>query len=228
MKRIFLAGAAFGILAACATASVEPADDGVIEETMTETGDAGSVETILIEKSEFDLAMETVETLVEAKNEQTAIDRLTQLLGRPDLTDEEKQIALLKRGTIRLSDRGFDTWSAIKDFEELTNTYGDEALDGVAMEQLHTARGKATSLSSLIQQAEISRVEKFRAMFQLGDHQEAVDLMLATNLNPGNEYLIAMEQIGWLCEGEGYTGPIYAATSHDGNDMNLQFCDFGK
>jgi len=159
---------------------------------------------------------------------ETAIDRLTQLLGQPTLTDEEKQVALLKLGTIRMSDRGFDTWQAISNFEEIVNTYGDDALDGVAQEKLGEARGKATSLNFLIGQTDTSRVEKFQAMFELGDHQEAVDLMLANNLNPGNDYLIAMYQIGWLCEGEGFTGPVYSATEPDGTGRSLQFCDFGK
>lgn len=226
MKRILFAGAALAVLGACASAPVEPVEDVMAEEI--ESSEAQSVETIIVEKTEFDRAMESVDTLVAAQNEQAAIDRLTQLLGQPDLTDTEKQTALLKRGTIRLSERGFDTWSAIKDFEEIVNAFGPDALDGVAQEQLDTARAKATSLNFNIQQADISRVDKFQAMFQLGDHQEAVDLMLATNLNPGNEYLVAMNQIGWLCEGEGYTGPVYAATAQDGTNMSLQFCDFGK
>ena len=228
MKRILFAGAALAVLGACASTPTDSAGDSVSAETVEETSDAGSAQVILIEKSDFELAMETVETLLDAKNEQAAIDRLTQLLGNPDLTDDEKQIALLKRGTIRLSERGYDTWSAIRDFEEIIAEFGDDALDGVAMKHLGTARGKADSLNFVIQQPDISRVEKFQAMFQLGDHQEAVDLMLATNLNPGNDYLIAMSQIGWLCEGEGYTGPIYPVTDIDGKFRNLQFCDFGK
>ena len=228
MKRILLAGAALAFLGACATAPSDSSDAAVAENSTIESGETSSVQTILIEKSDFELAMETVDTLVAAGNEQTAIDRLTQLLGTPDLTDEEKQAALLKRGTIRLSERGYDTWSAINDFEEIIAQYGDDALDGTAMEHLDTARGKATSLNFMIQQPDISRVEKFQAMFQLGDHQEAVDLMLATNLNPGNDYLIAMNQIGWLCDGEGFTGPTYSVTDADGTTRNLQFCDFGK
>ena len=228
MKRIFLAGAALAILGACASPPTDNSGEVMAESTTTEAGETSSVETIIVEKSDFDLAMQTVDTLVAAGNEQAAIDRLTQLLGRVDLTDEEKQMALLKRGKIRLSERGYDTWSAIKDFEEIIAEFGDDALDGAAMAQLETARGKADSLNFVIQQPDISRVEKFQAMFQLGDHQEAVDLMLATNLNPGNDYLIAMNQIGWLCEGEGFTGPVYAVSDMDGNTRNLQFCDFGK
>lgn len=226
MKRILFAGAALAVLGACASTPSEPAEEIVAEEAGN--SDARSVETIIVEKTDFDRAMESVETLLSAQNEQVAIDRLTQLLGSPDLSDEETQIALLKRGTIRVSERGYDTWSAIKDFEEIINRFGPDALDGVAQKQLDMARGKADSLSFLIQKPDISRVEKFQAMFQLGDHQEAVDLMLATNLNPGNDYLIAMEQIGWLCQGEGFTGPEYAATAIDGTERSLQFCDFGK
>lgn len=228
MKQILFAGAALAVLGACASTPAETTDTAAVEEAIVDTVDTGSVETIIIEKTDFDRAMESVDILVEAKNEQAAIDRLTQLLGQPGLSDKETQIALLKRGEIRLSDRGFDTWSAIKDFEEIVNLFGEDALEGVAQEQLNTARGKATSLNFSVQQPDISRVEKFQAMFQLGDHQEAVDLMLATNLNPGNDYLIAMYQIGWLCEGEGFTGPVYTATEPDGSPRSLQFCDFGK
>ena len=231
MREILLAGAALVWLGACATAPAEPTgseDTVVAEDALSDVGDTGSVETIIVEQTEFELAMASVDQLVAAQNEQTAIDRLTQLLGKPELTDDEKQIALLKRGTIRMSDRGYDTWSAIEDFEEIVDTYGADALDGVATEKLDQARGKATSLNFKIQQPDVSRVEKFQAMFDLGDHQEAVDLMLATNLNPGNDYLVAMYQIGWLCDGEGYTGPVYPATEPDGTDRSLQFCDFGK
>lgn len=229
MKRILLAGAAFAVLGACATAPVEDAEEVIIaEETAAEETDAGSAEVIIVEKTDFDLAMESVDQLVAGQNEQAAIDRLTQLLGNPALSDEEIQIALLKRGTIRMSDRGYDTWEAIADFEEIIAKFGPDALDGVAQEKLDEARGKATSLNFKTQQPGVSRVEKFQAMFDLGDHEEAVDLMLATNLNPGNDYLVAMYQIGWLCEGEGFTGPVYPATEPDGTNRSLQFCDFGK
>lgn len=229
MKQILLAGCALGWVAACASAPSDPVSDtAIVEETAIESADAGSVETIIVEKSDFELAMDSVDVLVAANNEQTAIDRLMQLLGEPGLSDEEKQIALLKLGTIRMSDRGFDTWQAIANFEEIIETYGSDAMDGVAQDKLDQARGKATSLNFKIQQPETSRVEKFQAMFTLGDHQEAVDMMLESNLNPGNDYLVAMYQIGWLCEGEGFTGPVYPATEPDGTSRSLQFCDFGK
>lgn len=229
IKRILLAGCAFGLLGACATAPAEPTEEIVTAEDISSpSSDAGSVETIIVAKTDFDLAMDSVDVLVAARNEQAAIDRLMQLLGEPDLTDQEKQTTLLKLGTIRMSERGYDTWQAIANFEEIVETYGEGALDGVAQEKLSEARGKATSLNFVIAQPETSRLQKFQAMFELGDHQEAVDLMLDNNLTPGNDYLIAMYQIGWLCEGEGFTGPVYSATEPDGTERSLQFCDFGK
>ena len=229
IKRILLAGCTFSLLGACATAPAEPTDEVVVaEDVAPQTGDAGSVETVIVEKTSFDLAMDSVDVLVAGGNEQAAIDRLMQLLGQPDLTDQEKQVTLLKLGTIRMSERGYDTWQAIANFEEIIDTYGADALDGVAQEKLDQARGKATSLNFLINQPETSRLQQFQAMFELGDHQDAVDLMLDSNLTPSNDYLIAMYQIGWLCEGEGFTGPIYPATEPDGTGRSLQFCDFGK
>jgi len=228
MKNVILAGCALGLLAACATAPADTADGSTVSGESLSTGEAGSAQTILVEKSGFDLAMDSVDVLVAAGNEQTAIDRLMQLIGEPDLTDQEKQVALLKLGTIRMSPRGYDVWQAITNFEEITSTYGEDALDGAAQAKLEEARGKATSLNFLINQPETTRLQKFEAMFALGDHQEAVDLMLENSLTPGNDYLIAMYQIGWLCEGEGFTGPIYSATEPDGTNRSLQFCDFGK
>ena len=126
MKKILLAGCALGLLGACASAPTEVAEEAVIveETTKVDVDTSGSVETVIIERSDFELAMDSVDVLVAAKNEQTAIDRLVQLLGKPGLTDEEKQTALLKLGTIRMSDRGYDTWGAIESFEEIVNTYG--------------------------------------------------------------------------------------------------------
>lgn len=231
MKYVLSAGIAFAVLSGCATAPVETTEEvAVVTETKVEET-VGAVEVapiVTVEKSSFELAMESVDTLVANGGEQVAINRLTQLLGDPNVSADEKKTALFRRGTIRMSERGFDTLGAVDDFQEIISRFGAGEFDGAAASNLDVANGKATSLRSLVEQPSTSRLDKFRALFDLGDHQEAVDLMLATNLNPGNDYLVAMYQIGWLCEGEGFTGPVYAATEPDGTGRNLQFCDFGK
>jgi len=225
MKHLFLAAASFALITACAsTTTVDPAPEDnapavITDQTKTEDGTT---------KTSFELAMETVDELVNGKNEQAAISRLETLLGDPALSDLEKQQALFRLGSIKFDDRGYDVWGAIADFEELVETYGEDALDGTAQDMLNTARGKATSLNFAKDQAETTRTKKFELMFDLGDHQEAIDLMLATGLTPSNDYLVAMYQIGYLCDGEGFTGPAYSATEPDGTARSLQFCDFGK
>jgi len=225
MKHLFLAAASAVLIAACATPVTDPAPEETTTEVVvpdeTKTADG-------VTKTAFELAMETVDDLVTGKNEQAAITRLETLLGDPALSDLEKQQALFRLGSIKFDERGYDVWGSIKNFEELVETYGEGALDGTAQDMLNTARGKATSLNFEKEQPGTTRTKKFELMFDLGDHQEAIDLMLATGLTPGNDYLVAMYQIGYLCEGDTYTGPAYAATEPDGTARALQFCDFGK
>ena len=74
----------------------------------------------------------------------------------------------------------------------------------------------------------LTRNERFNHHFRLGEHVEAVDLMQANNLTPDNAHLLAMYQIGYLCEGDELAGPAYATTEPDGTSRSLQFCDSGK
>lgn len=113
MNRLLLAAASLTVLAACASTADAPVT----------TADASPPVASADVATEFERAMITVESLEEAGNTPTAIDRLTQLLGDPTLTDNEKADVLFRRGTLRVSDTGFDTWGAIEDFEEILAQY---------------------------------------------------------------------------------------------------------
>jgi hypothetical protein len=52
--------------------------------------------------------------------------------------------------------------------------------------------------------------------------------MVANDIVPGNEELLAMFQIGYLCDDSNLTGRAYSVTDRDGTSRNLRFCDFGK
>ncbi|MEL6664420.1 MAG: hypothetical protein AAFR33_15615, partial [Pseudomonadota bacterium] len=84
------------------------------------------------------------------------------------------------------------------------------------------------SLNFLLEQGNLSRTERFETLFRLGQHQDAMDYMLANNLKPSNDYLVDMYQMGFLCEGDEYGGPVYDAVEPDGTPRALQYCDFGK
>lgn len=206
------------IVSACATPVVETP----IVETPVETAEI--VETV----SEFDRALATADELVEAGNTPTAIDRLTQLLGDASLTDKERAIAHFERGQLRYSLSGYDVLGAVDDFQTVVSDYSSSSLAGEAQELLDTARGEATSLNFIAEQPETGRTDRFQALYRLGQHQDAIDVMLGSNLTPDNAYLVSMYQIGYLCDGEDLTGPAYRATEPDGTDRELRFCDFGK
>lgn len=217
-RSIILGLASIGLTAACTTA---PSSDA---------RDASSVQVSIIQEdvSEFDRALATAKDLVDAGNTPTAIDRLTQLLGSNDLTDDQRATIYIERARLRQSAEGFDLWGAIADYETVIDKYPGNNLVAEATDEIGIARGEATSLNGLLEQPESTRSQRFSALLRLGEHQDAIDLMLSSNLRPENRELIAMYQIGYLCDGEDQTGPSYDAVEADGTTRELRFCDFGK
>ena len=219
MIRISLFAAASAlILAACASAPEAGKVPGRSDADIATSAPA----------SAFELAMQTVEGLVEAGNTQAANDRLTQLLGSPALSKDEYAEALFRRGEIRFGPGGYDALGAVEDFEEIVDSHGDSAWYTAAMPMLDSARSKVTTLETQLAQPETSKLQKFNFLMELGLHEDAIDLMIANDLSPDNEALIAMYDIGYLCEGEELTGRAYDAVERDGTVRHLRFCDFGK
>lgn len=214
---LLAASAAFAI-AACASAPV-------IEEVAV---DETAVVDTAPELTKFELGMQTVEGLVEAGNVQTAIDRLTQLAGDPSLSSEEMAEVLFRSGELRLGENGYDAQGAIANFEEIIDSYPETDWYAAAVPMLDTARGKVTSINGLLAQPETTRLQKFNLLMDLGEHQQAVDLMIAADLTPDNDTLRAMYHIGYLCEGEALTGKAYELQEADGTFHEVRFCDFGK
>jgi len=219
MIRALTFGSAMAVFAAACSTTPAPG-----------TEDASSVQVSVISDdiTEFDRALSTADALVEAGNTPTAIDRLTQMLGDETLTDSQRATLYFERGKLRLSETGYDVWGGISDFETVIDTYGESSVAAESSELLNLARGEATSLNFALEQPETTRSQRFSALMRLGEHQDAIDLMLSSNLRPENSELIAMYQIGYLCDGEDQTGPAYDAIEPDGTSRELRFCDFGK
>lgn len=214
---LIAAGAAIAITACASAPSTQ---EVAVEETAV-------VET-MPEMSKFDLGMQTVESLVEAGNVQVAIDRLTQLAGDPTLSREEVAEILFRSGELRLGPNGFDAQGAVANFEEIIDSYDDTDWYTAAVPMLDTARGKVTSINGLLAQPETTRLQTFNLLMDLGEHQQAVDLMIQADLVPDNETLRAMYHIGYLCEGDALTGKAYELQETDGTFHEVRFCDFGK
>lgn len=209
--RIAIASTSLVFLVACASGASGPVPAvAVPTPPLTDTGDVDT----------FALAMESVDTLVEAGNEQAAIDRLTQLLGRPDLSISDKAIALERRAELRFG-VGNDVEGALSDFDELKALLGED-VPGAAEAKL-----ESEALLEALNQPGLAPGDEFEILFRLGQHQEASDLMLSRNLTPDAAYLIDMYQIGYLCDDATLTGPSYEVVD-EGAPLTLRFCDFGK
>lgn len=218
MIRLALAAASCCMLAACAaTGTDEP----------VAAASAPPPPAIDAEPSRYALAMDTVAILTEQGNEQAAIDRLTQLLGNPEVSREQQATALYTRAKLRYGE-GNDVYGAIDDLDEMLALMPDHPDAAAAAALRDTARGEATSINFALETQEMSRTERFETLFRLGEHQQAMDMMLETGLTPSNDYLIDLYQMGYLCEGAEYGGPAYAATEPDGTARQLRHCDFGK
>ena len=217
--RLLLAASALALITACT--STAP----VTETTETASSTTGTTETV---PSAFDLAMKTVDELVAAGNEQAAILRLEQLIGMQEATDGEKATALFRMTELQYGD-GNDVYGAIDTLSELIDTYPDSPFTAQATELRDTARGEATSLNFRLETDEtLTPSQEFEILFRLGEHQEAADLMLERDLTPGNNYLLDLYQIGYLCDDVELAGPSYQVTEPDGTVRGLQFCEFGK
>lgn len=206
------------VLTACASgASVSVPAVVVPAPPVTEAGDV----------DRFALALDSVDTLVAAGNEQAAIDRLTQLLGEPDLSIQQKGSALERRASLRYG-AGNDVEGAVRDFDELMLLLGGEGMDADVAPLSVEAQLELEALLEALNSAQLAPSEEFEILFRLGRHQDAADLMLSRNLTPDQPYLLDMFQIGYLCDDETLTGPSYTLLEPNGEETVLRYCDFGK
>ena len=215
--RSIIAVSALAITTACASNTIDTAPVIVDAPPVAETA----------QPSVFELAMGTVDQLVAAGNEQAAILRLEQLIGKQDATEDEKATALYRMAELKLGE-GNQVWGGISALDEFLETYPDHPQAAAATELRDYARGEATSLNGRLEMGGVSPMEEFEFRFRLGEHQDAADIMLQNALTPANEYILDMYQIGYLCDSAELTGPAYKLIEPDGTDRTVRFCDFGK
>lgn len=213
MIRLSLAAMASAIvLAACATQG-EPVD---------------TPEAAVVVPSQFELGMSTAQELQEAGNVPTAIQRLMQLVGDPELTPAQKSNVLYELGVLSMSPTGYDLPSAVSYFDEVIATYPGTEWARRAEGKLPEARAQVEALNGVLASPTSTHTEQFYALMKLGRHLDAMDMMTQYSIEPDNEVKLAMYQIGYLCDETGLTGQSYAVTDRDGTERKLRFCDFGK
>ena len=212
LRPLLLAVASALILGACAsapdTASTKPAEAAVV--------------------SPYNLAVETAQKLVDAGNTPTAIQRLMQLVGDTSLTPNERSDTLYRLGALSGSPTGYNAEGAVAYFKEVLADYPATPAAKQSAAALPGAEASVAAYLATLESADSTRSQQFLALMNLGRHQNAIDLMVANDILPGNEELLAMYQIGYLCDDSNLTGRAYSVTDRDGTVRNLRFCDFGK
>lgn len=213
MMRLSLAVMASAIvLAACAT-QTEPADTAAAA---------------VVVPSQFELGMTTAAELQDAGNVPTAIQRLMQLAGDPELTPDQKANVLFQLGVLSMSPAGYDVPGAVGYFDEVIAAYPGTEWASQAQGRLPEARAAMEALNAVVASPTSTHTEQFYALMKLGRHQDAIDLMTQYSIEPDNEVKLAMYQIGYLCDETGLTGQSYTVSDRDGTARKLRFCDFGK
>lgn len=215
LRSLLFAAASAVILAACASSPEAP------EATSAAT------ETPMV-KSTFDRAMGTVDELVRAGNTPIAIERLMQLAGDTSITEEERAKTLVLLGDYSLAPGGYNAEGAVAYYKEVLADHATSKAAADAAKKLPGAEARVGEYLATLGSATLTRTQEFNALFGLGRHQAAVDVMTAYDLTPDNEALLAMYQIGYLCVDSNLTGRAYDVTDRDGTVRKVRFCDLGK
>jgi hypothetical protein len=216
LRPLLFAAASALILSACASA---PGASTSTESGATETA---------AKTSPFNLAIDTANELVKSGNTPTAIQRLMQLVGDTSLTPDQRAQTLYLLGDLSQSATGYNAEGGVAYLKEVIADFAATASAGKAKAKLPAAEAKVAVMLATLGSVDSTRSEQFLALMNLGRHQDAIDIMVANDLTPDNEELLAMQQIGYLCDDTNLTGRAYKVTDRDGTVRNLRFCDLGK
>ncbi|MFN3313946.1 MAG: hypothetical protein ACK46Q_10810 [Hyphomonas sp.] len=178
--------------------------------------------------SSYELGLKSAGELVDSGNVPAAIRRLMQLVGDPDLTADQKAEVLFELGTLSKGPGGYDLPGSANYFDEIIQDYPGTAWARRASEQLTPVQIEIETLNAVTANPDATRTERFDALMKLGRHEDAIDVMTSHALQPGNEPLLAMYQIGYLCDEPGLTGQSYNVTDRDGTVRTVRFCEYGK
>jgi hypothetical protein len=178
--------------------------------------------------SPYYLGLQTAGALVDAGNTPTAIQRLMQLAGDTSLSPEQRSEVLYRLGKLSISPTGYDAEGAVEYFNEVLTGFAVTTAAKQSAAALPAAEAAVAIHLATLESLDAARSDKFLALFSLGRHLDAIDLMIANDILPGNEELLAMYQIGYFCEDSNLTGRAYSVTDRDGTVRSLRFCDAGK
>jgi hypothetical protein len=211
--RVLLA-VSLGVLAAACASSPAPSST---------TGSQPVAPPVLAEPTSVERAMATAEGLYSEGNPFAAVSRLTQELGNPLNTDEERVKLLMARAEMRAGNAS-DLLGALADLEAAEAI----APNPIRQSDIADLRQRIDGLNAALASGETPRSGRFEILFALGKHNAALDMLMEGGVTANPMILRGMYQIGYLCEGPGYTGAAFDIVDGDGTARTVRFCDSGK
>lgn len=172
-------------------------------------------------------ALDTALQLYDEGNPFAAVSRLTQELGNPLNTDADRLAVLLERAYMR-EGAANDLMGAIADYEAAGALATDPAQKAEIAGFLREVSLKVEDMNAALASGEPTRTRRFEILFQLGKHTAALDMLMEGGVTPNPLILRGLYQIGYLCEGPGYTGQAFDLVDADGTARTVRFCDSGK
>lgn len=153
------------------------------------------------------------------------VRNISALMERPDLTDDQRLRALYRRAVIKAS-TGEDRMGAIVDY----TTFVAAAPAGHALLE-HAEKNKAYAEAQmehinrrLAVGPDPDRAQYFNDLLAAGRHDEAAKFFRETGVQTvyGVEKLA---KLGYLCEGDGYSGPSYKWGYDNTPTFIVRWCD---
>ncbi len=151
---------------------------------------------------------------------------LSSLLARSDLTLDQR-LRTLNYRAIGRSTTGENKNGAIADYEEMLRLApSDHPLVARVTEDLDYVRQQKGYIEErLNDRARSDSRQRFQDLLALGRHDEAVQFMRQSNLQPQPIYVEKLAKLGYLCEGPGYSGVNYQWGSAGAGYHVVFWCD---
>lgn len=153
------------------------------------------------------------------------VRNISALMERQDLTDDQRLRALYRRAAIR-ANTGEDKLGAIADYGTLMATApaGHELLERAEKNKAYAETQMGHINRRLAAGPEPDRAQYFNDLLTAGRHDEAAKFFRETGVKTiyGVEKLA---KLGYLCEGEGYSGPSYTWGYDNTPTFTVRWCD---
>lgn len=147
---------------------------------------------------------------------------LTRILGRPELSAEQKVRALYRRGSLRRQ-AGNDRLGAVEDFEAMLALAPAHSLASNAHTELSYTRQDIQKLRSQLRQL-LTHAEWFDASWVLGERDKAAARYQNSRISPTSKQVQTLRSAGYICQNDGAGPDVYQLGDRRADLLGLKWC----